>query len=319
MNVVLLVKNGQDTIQSIIKSYSGHKMSIFVDDKTTDNTRDLVPNFQAISFKGFSITRNECLDKCYNTDYKWTMIIDDSYELVDNGIMDELDKLDKSIVCVSIIIKTGKMEYQSKRIIRTKSKLRYIGDIHENINFESQYLIKNAYINDVQCDNHKKRTLDRIDFDMSKLVNTDDRTLYYKAEYTHILYNNDRATLEQVIGAYKLRIANNSPDNEETFICLMRLGLLTRDLKYYIQAAIKFKNRAGEAWLYAYFLLGEPLFIERAYLHRKLGNHRLPCDTSIYDGCDGYNGLITKNYFMYRKKLVLVELVKVSRSLSWNI
>ena len=273
-----------------------------------------------IKFKGFSKTRNECIARSFKN-YEWTMFIDDSYKL--HGSLDELSSLNPSQKCVSIDIVRNQFKYRSKRIFRTNSGLKFVGEIHEVINSNEDYIMKDCYIEDIPCENHKKRTASRSVYDLEQINKqlsncVDARSLYFKANIITQMIEQKLKTYDDAINAYNERVLFPSDDNEETFMCLINIGHITLQkehteeiyvsaIKSYIRAAITFPNRAGEAYIYAYMVSDNFWHVKKAYENKILKTHRLPSEEHIY----GPDGSISTNYHLRLKRNVLDQMTRI--------
>lgn len=302
--------------------------------KEYDKTEELVKEwittnknsyFEKIKFQGFSKSRNYCLDKC-SKKYKWIVFIDDTYHFKGDSLAKELKDLDFNCMSIRITSEKGGNTYDSKRISKTAGKIRYIGDIHENLDCDTEYIIKTCKITDKFYESHEKRSFDRIPYDLNLLEGkTDHRSLYYVAIYKYILYCQRKITPFVVIDSLLKRLKIKE-DIEEIFSCLLYLALIKYDLYLedkstldklgesqnrlreivgiYLSAALSFEFRCGECYYHIYKITGKKHYIEKAYENRKLpptgpGECRMPIDESIY------NSLIPEEYEMSKKELLI--------------
>lgn len=321
IQLVIMVKNGGDTIQQVLDSWSNHVDIIRIyDTGSTDNTQSICKKFQNrkkvklqmnyLNFIDFSTTRNKCLDLCSDPKYYWTVFMDDSYALVDsdNNFRKCLQGVPEAFNCMDINITRGSIVYKSKRITKTATKLRYFGKVHEDVYFHSDYTVDCCHINDIPTEKQKIRTMTRLVQDL-KLFGNSERDLYFKANTLQQMWIIGSVPFIEVVKAYNARIYCGSDYHEETFTCLMVLGNMfikvlqrvkengdndvlesvderTRSeaTKHYIKAALVFPPRAGEAYLFAYLINGSNKFIEMAFKKRYLTETCcLPIDLEIYN------------------------------------
>ena len=313
IQVCLIVKNASVSIISCLESYVRCvDRFVILDTGSTDNTVELLHAFKECNnckviikqsvFKGFDVSRNECLDIAYDKKYKWTIMVDDSYELV--GSFDELKNIDSKISAVAIKIHNGPVNYDSLRIFETIKKYRYKGQIHEVLDAKCNYIMKEAYIKDVQYTINKERSFERAYYDLRILSNKKDaRSLYMRANTIYQLYINGHKNINAAIDAYvdRVQAKDGLNDPEEIFMSLVMLAYLhvdidvTKCLKYYISAAVLFPSRSGEAYFYAFVATGNINFLKAAFLNKELGECRLPVDNSLY----GPDGVITQEFKKY--------------------
>ena len=200
IQLVIMMYNAEKTIHETLKSYVGvvDRFMLFVDEKTSDGTKKIIKRFKAsanvpvkihnIEFTNFSDTRNECLRQSYNTNFTWTMFVDDSYKIVlrngVNSLRNELSQyvLDPKVNCISVLISRGSSAYQSKRIIRTYSRIKFEGTIHEVLAANSNACLNDCVIQDIPCEEHFSRSVNRAHYDLKQLEGlTDTRSVYYRA------------------------------------------------------------------------------------------------------------------------------------------
>lgn len=319
IQLLMIVSNGADTILNTLESYKGQVDRYFICiNNCTDETPKIVKNFKRtcpvpviikfIEFNGFSNTRNRALILSYDLKYTWTLFIDDSYEYRGSSLHRELSKydLDPNVHCITIKVSRNHMSYYSKRILRTVSKLFFIGKIHETVACNAHAQLHNSYIEDIGTAKQLKRTQDRIEYDISQLEGLDDtRSAYYRAGYYTQLYMLGRCSIEEPINHYKKRISMKCTDKEETFLSCIHLGHLyksnkdeTNAIRTYLQATLIYPDRAGEAYYLIYLTTGNTFYIKKAYENRYHGKSILPIDDFIYS--NNGKGLIEKNYLDYQ-------------------
>ncbi len=327
IQLVMIIKNGAETIIQCLESYIGHIDRFFiVDTGSTDQTLELLKKFsndhsvdvvlkQEI-FKGFSNTRNKALDLSHDLEYDFTIMPDDSYNLVGN--FEELERIKKNynLNCFTCNIMRNSITYKSKRIFRTSSKLRFHGTIHEVLGGSEDYHLQNCLLNDVECETQKERSVERCHYDLKCLGELNDpRSLYYRACVYIQLYKKGLKTLEECIEMYKLRTSCHSSDHEETFMSFFHIGNIycmlndnKEAIKNYLSAAIIFPSRQGECYLFIYLLTGSKFYINKAFKNRFVGKFRLAIDIDIYSNNGNY-GLIEKNYYLSFKNDMHRELL----------
>lgn len=309
IQLLCMCYNSADLIIQSLNSYEKYvdRFMLFVDNKTTDNTYQLIKNFKKSTdkkvvisnfhFAGFAESRNECLDISYDINYDYTIFIDDSFELIDGGsLRDQLEQLlnDRYVQAISFKIRRNKTIYNSIRIIKTRSKIRYDGDIHEVFASEEHHVITNSFIDDVSCENHTKRSNDRVYYDLDRLKGkTDQRSLYYISNCKIKLYIYGELDYISAIKSINNRLAVNDTDYEERFLCYINMGNIYLNEKFdelcvlsYLKAANEFKGRSGEAYFYAYLMTEKVEYLEKAKENYLLKNSRLPVDFTYY-GKDG--------------------------------
>jgi hypothetical protein len=310
IQLLMIVSNGEDTILNCLKSYEQAVDRYFICiNNSSDQTRYIVKEFKKscavpvvikfIDFDGFANTRNKALELSYDLRYTWTLFVDDSYNLSDN-FMSSLTKLDTlNVHCGSVIIRRNTMVYNSNRIVRTASKLKFTGTIHEVINRDSDFSTK-ILLEDIGTERQLQRTAERVNYDLICLGDLQDaRSMYFRAGCYVQLYMRGECDISVPIEHYKKRIACATTDAEETFLSYFHLGHLmtvskcVKEAVYnYLKAALLFPNRAGEAYLAVYLLTGNNHFITKAYEHRTLGPCRLAADKELYSD----DGIISQEY-----------------------
>jgi glycosyltransferase involved in cell wall biosynthesis len=292
----MIIKNGADTISEVLNSYLPHVSRIVIlDTGSTDGTLEIlekIPNLilHKSPFQGFSNSRNKCLDLAYDLKYEWTLMIDDSYKLLTN--FNELKLVPNYVDAISIVVtKSNGIENLSNRIIRTSSKLRYIGDIHEYIDSKLTWIVKSIRLLDFVTPNQQLRTYQRNINDLKILEGkTDSRSLYYTACTLNNQYIQGLVNYDIVVNAFKKRILEHQDYPEERFTSMIHIANLlnTNDQKYeshkyYLQAAIEYPARAGEAYFLLYLSSEINHWLKMAYNNRKVGICMMSYDPKIYE------------------------------------
>ena len=307
-----MVKNGSISIRNTLESYRNKVDRIVIlDTGSTDDTINIINSLTLPitlyqePFINFKTSRNRLLDLAFSKKHEWTVMIDDSYELVG----DFNDLATQQGDCYAIKIKNNKHEYLSARILRTKNKkIRYINEIHETLNTPISGTLTSCHIHDIQHPDHVKRTLQRNIQDLKILrYKTDPRSLFYIATTRYNLFKGGLGSIIDVITAFETRIKAKSDDDEETMYCLINLGSIYENIdlqtavRHYLKASTMYPSRAGECCYYAYLVSGDNELLNYAYMHRNLGLTRMPVDKQLY----GPRGLISNTYNF---RTVMIEL-----------
>lgn len=324
IQAVFLIYNCQELIINTLTSYLNKvdRIMIFIDKKSSDNTEALVNDFRRahlkadievhkIKFDGFANTRNACLDKSYNIDYDWTMMFDDSFILETNNQESLYNELmiynnKKDINCISISIQTktydkkSNASYPSKRIIRTVSRIRYTGTIHEEFASASHATLLHSRIIDYKSKEAFERSCNRIDYDIQQLKGlTDNRSLFLRANMEIILLERGRTTIDNCIQRYaEYIIKSQCTVEEEAYVAMTTISelwfekfergecdvdeLADNCIFWYIRSAVTFPNRAGESYFKLFIITNNIRHLELAYKNRFLKEHRLPMNENFY-------------------------------------
>ena len=187
IEILLMCYNSEKFIKQVIESWRRvGTMNIYIDNKTTDKTEEIVRKLGIIPkffyFKDFATSRNEILDLHSDSD-TYRIFIDDSYILIGDprSLVRELRRRNDSVISIKLM-----KDYEFFTFPKiTKGKVRYEGPVHELINSPSTYQIDSAYIRELTCEEHLIRTLRRIPNDYEILTNeyykdpTNCRTVYY--------------------------------------------------------------------------------------------------------------------------------------------
>ena len=213
IHMTMIVKNAGDNFKNILKE----NLSIIdrwtiLDTGSTDNTIDIINKFLVDKKKGklyqepfinFRDSRNRCLDLA-GRECKFCIMLDDTY-IVKENLRDFLNIVrgDQFSDSFSLFIKSNDNVYNSNRIIKSESNLRYIHKIHEVISHMNNKNIiiplKNAHIFDYRSDYMENRTINRKEYDLKILFEeydedpTDPRNLYYIAQTYNIMEKYDLA------------------------------------------------------------------------------------------------------------------------------
>ena len=143
-------------------------------------------------FTNFRDSRNHCLDLAGES-CKFILMLDDTY-IIKGDLRKFLNEVrgDTFADSFSLMIQSEDNEYYSNRIIKSKTRLRYIHTIHEVITNENNINVTvpntEAWIFDHRSDYMENRTINRKQLDLKFLFKElesspdDPRTLYYIAQ-----------------------------------------------------------------------------------------------------------------------------------------
>jgi len=348
IQLICLLYNCDEIIYQTLESWISEvdRFMLFIDNKSDIKTIKEIKRFKKnnqqqqvlinfIDFDGFSNTRNECFKRSYSLDYTWTIVIDDSYKLLSKcpgALKKELEKhtLNENINCLSVFIKNKERMYKSKRIVRTYKKLRYEGNIHENIAWNENSVINDVVLSDIKTDKAFNRSLDRVYYDLQCLDGkTDPRSLYYRAcMYIQLLYKGEIG-YKPVIEKFMDRI--NTPEEtypEECFTCWIHIGNLyhwaitenildyeigvKNAVNAYLHAAMEFPSRQGECYFFIWLLTNKDFYLVKAHRHRFVGKFDLTIDMSIYSNNKNYSA-IDKCWiqYLYAKNFPSIENLRI--------
>jgi len=198
LELVMIVKNSGDLLNKCLESVKDYiDYWTIVDTGSIDNTVDIIQNqlsqipgklhFQP--FIDFSTTRNKAFELS-SKQCKYQLVLDDSYVVYGiEKLYKILGKGNKKTYSIKIGHLNVSLEnsYYSLRITRSKDNLRYIGRVHEFIDYETEEYIDNSdiFIDDLIDYEHTMRTKNRYIKDIKNLMldykdNFNlDRTRYY--------------------------------------------------------------------------------------------------------------------------------------------
>jgi len=287
----MICKNSADTIVECLESWKPViSYWCILDTGSTDGTQELIKKTMANipgrlyeePFQGFSKSRNRCFELA-GTRCLYNIMPDDSYNLVGHrALINQVKGKFYPVISIKIKERNSKYpelvtEYWSKRITMSQLGIKYVGKIHEDIEYGSDLKLAECYIEDVPKGTQFQRSIDRKKYDLEQLTNTP-RDVYYRA--MTYLNMRDREKAEEF---FKQRIEMKDSDLEEQFMSFIHLGHLTDDVKFYLRAAMLFPQRSGEAYFFIYLKNGSKHFLQKAYENRVLGKCRLPVERCIYD------------------------------------
>jgi hypothetical protein len=268
IHCVMIVKNSGDKFEKILEN-NGE----FIDDWTildtgsTDNTPEIVSKFlenrkgklYKEPFINFRDSRNRAFDLAGKS-CVYNLVLDDSY-IIKNG--DKLRrylnifKNNKEITSISIKVISESNSYDSCRITKSDSYLRYMYRVHESIKDDKPSIVlpMDAYVFDESSEYMEERTKSRMESDL-KLLKEDyyediknPRYLFYIAQsYTGL------EKYEKAYKWYTKRIKTKYKGFDEEIYCSYYRRALLAELKMklkwskchklYLQA---FKNRPHRA------------------------------------------------------------------------
>ena len=166
LGLSMITKNAGEILRRCLKENKKHiDYWAILDTGSTDNTKEIIREelkdipgtlFES-EFQDFSQARNKALELSLKH-CKYTIILDDSYELIGGEKLRELLQNSKN-PCFSIRI--GNLqnnflqnEYLSNRIIKTSENLRYKYRVHEQIDISKKQIQEindlDIFINDIE-------------------------------------------------------------------------------------------------------------------------------------------------------------------------
>jgi hypothetical protein len=196
--LTMIVKNAGSSFENILKENLPFiDRWCILDTGSTDGTqnviKEILKNKKGVlyeePFVNFKESRNRCLDLA-GTNCQFIVMLDDTYILKGNihKFLNEV-RGDTFADSFSLLIQSDDTEYYSNRIIKSKTKLRYIHTIHEVITDQNNVNVTipstEAFIFDYRSDYMEKRTMDRKKYDLELLFKEleetpdDPRTIYY--------------------------------------------------------------------------------------------------------------------------------------------
>ena len=217
--------NGSALIERVINSYKGLDIHVFIDQKTTDNTEEILKRmgikYEHFFFSDFSAARNYCLSRV-QSDYK--VFIDDSYMYIGSitELKKEIIRKGEDVFDINIVRKYngGQICYKSARI--TSGKLKqpvYHRKIHEKVRYESGSTLTSGYIEDIVVKEHQIRTVQRSEWDLARLNPFDAGDAYYIAQIYLLRHMFSLASNREIQYYLIQRITMNSNNDIEKQIC----------------------------------------------------------------------------------------------------
>jgi len=235
IQVVMIIKNGVDTIKSTLESYFNIVDEFTIlDTGSTDGTQDLIretlkdKKFKLIEehfpapFR-FDIARNIALDLS-NKKCTYTIMPDDSYIIYGENIRSQILSLNMDYYLIEVKSELGS---QKRNIIwKTSLNKKYLYPVHEIIDFEDWLsgVIINGYMSDKI---NTVRTYNRLNDDYILLKDylkndpTDARVWYYLAQTTSLL-----KLWEEAYDCYSNYFECNPQYKEEIFNAYYRRALI---------------------------------------------------------------------------------------------
>ena len=285
--VVLMVKNEESVICQTLDPYVKEGMQSFLifDTGSTDNTIKVVEDYfieHKIAnwcifqepFVDFEVSRNRALDLAEEQfpEAEFFLMPDAEWYLrnVEGLINFCYEEADKSTECYLIRIANGSIDFRTSRLVRVRSKARFVGDIHEVI-------VANTY-EKVPGDIYFELGASRVGIEKSrqrwhrdkeKLLarfakNPEDpRTTFYLAQTYECLEEFEKAY------EYYLIRCQQQGWIEETFESFLRLGRVT---EYLSKTNSKYTWHMAQEYLFAAY----GLMPHRAEPLVKLAEHYWP-------------------------------------------
>jgi TPR repeat protein len=213
INLCILVKNGGKQFENMLNE-NMHLIDrwTILDTGSTDETIDIINKVLIGKKRGelyqepfinFCDSRNRLLELAGDS-CKYTLMLDDTYIIKGDlrGFLNEV-RGDNIADSYSIYIKSDDVEYASNRILKCKSKLRYLYKIHEVVQSDNNVniMIPNdkTAIFDGRFDYMEERTMNRKQLDLKLLYEEieDDpnnpRTYYYLGQTYNILQDYEKS------------------------------------------------------------------------------------------------------------------------------
>jgi tetratricopeptide (TPR) repeat protein len=213
INVCIMVKDAGDTFESMLRAnmHVADRWTI-LDTGSTDGTQDVVRRvlggqrylLAEEPFINFRDSRNRCLELA-GTSCTFNLMLDDTY-IVRGDLRKFLQeaRTDEFATSYCLFIRSDDVEYQSNRITRSESGLRYMYTIHEVIQLDrnnNQVVIplEVAFIEDVESEYMDERTSRRKQYDLERLEEMiredpdNPRHLYYMAQTYSLLRDYEKA------------------------------------------------------------------------------------------------------------------------------
>jgi uncharacterized protein YbcV (DUF1398 family) len=197
----MIIKNGGPSLEKVLnENKSIIDRWCILDTGSTDGTQEVIKRvlkdkkgtLYEEPFVDFKVSRNRCLDLA-EMNCKFIMMLDDTYSIRGDlrSFLNEV-RGDQFSDSFSLLIQSDDTEYYSNRIIKSRTKLRYIHTIHEVITNENNINVTvpsyKANIFDHRSDYMEERTMNRKKFDLQLLFKEvedfpdDPRALYYIAQ-----------------------------------------------------------------------------------------------------------------------------------------
>ncbi len=295
--LAMIVKDAGPEFENILKQNIDYFDEwCILDTGSTDGTQETINRVLANKkgklhfepFTNFRDSRNKCLDLA-GTNCKFIIMLDDTY-VIKGDLRRFLNEVrgDTFADSFSLLIQSDDNEYYSNRIIKSKTKLRYIHTIHEVITNENNVNVTipkdQAWILDHRSDYMETRTMNRKQFDLELLFKeleknpNDPRTIYYiaqtygcigdeikKAEYFEKRIVLEGYIQERIDALFELARCYNFKVNSET-MQLMQPGTRLSETQWekvkelYIKAYVLDTSRPDSL-----YFLGIHYFLEKEY------------------------------------------------------
>lgn len=258
LELVMIVKNGADTIVPVLEAIKPHIDSwTILDTGSTDNTRELITEtlrevpgkLYEEPFVDFKTSRNRVLHlagkKC-----KYTIMLDDSYVLQGGSNLRKILATSREDgLSLRITDEKESAEYYSLRILRTQSEIRYKYRIHEIPDYDNAINISEREIEilDLTTSRQRKRSYARFQKDLKMLLlehhenPRDTRIIRYLGTTCHSL-NKHREAYDWFSKLLKMK---NTTDEEKYTALVHSAELLYKDLGGTHQDYIQLLERAA--------------------------------------------------------------------------
>ena len=297
IKVLCICRNSESSIYNTLLSWkdTADEFHILINN-TTDRTVDeitrtgLKVNVVFFDFTTFSETRNKLLD--YVGDFPgYVIFIDDSYELTNKSLREELLSMDAD--CVAVRLKRESIVYN--RSIIFKSKFRYTGEIHEVPNVLPTKTIRGVI--DVIYIDHLLRTQKRKQQDANFLTGNSPRDQYYRA-----CLNPDRTEKIDLLTLYICKYSN-----KYAYLCCLYLADLVH-VNYLLIAVNLQPTLSAEPYFRLYKETNKKCYLEEAHKTcLKMPISDLPIDSSFY----GTDGIIN---ICFNHSLVMTEIKNIDNA-----
>jgi tetratricopeptide (TPR) repeat protein len=181
LQLVMIVKNGDDTIGRVLDSVKKHiDCWTILDTGSTDSTMSIIREKLANvpgqlhqePFIDFKTTRNRALELA-GTSCKYLIMLDDSYEVKGAAALRKLlNKSDEKALAIRINDDKAITEYYSVRILKSSEGIQYKYRIHEVPDVSNPVYMseQNISIVDHKTKKQAQRSTDRFEYDMRMLL-----------------------------------------------------------------------------------------------------------------------------------------------------
>ena len=210
IQILCICYNSKECIQRTLKTWKPYvgRFCILINSGLNDDKTQIEDTIKEIKclgleslilvrdFHGFSSSRNELITESKSDRFKWSIFIDDSYELV------SFKKPDSNFITSNISI-DGRC---SNRMFKTNSTVKYTGRIHEILDYNSGHF-SGIEVHDRKYESHIYRTAIRQKYHLEMLEGDySERGMYYKACSYLSLFLQGQVSKQTAIEAIKKRI-----------------------------------------------------------------------------------------------------------------